>query len=172
MATGPVAATTNAVPTQPVQNLGMVAPGLASPYTGAPLPGASIPTAPVGYPVEAGAMPGASMPGSLAGMASGQPQVNATNQSALASNGNVNQSVTNENKYENKYYNIITSPSYGFGMGGLGFGSSIGSIGGWGGLYGRGLDPSEVTVDPYTGAMIMNRKTGVLDWLKRLFRGY
>jgi hypothetical protein len=111
------------------------------------------------------------MPGSLAGLQSGQPQVNATNQSALASNGNVNQTVTNENKYENKYYNIITSPTYGSGFG-TGYGLGAGAIQGWGGLYGNGMDPSEVTVDPYTGAMIVNRKTGVLDWLKRLFRGY
>lgn len=120
------------------------APGLVSPYDG------SMPVNPAlrGYPLEAGIGPA-----SLAGLDAGRPQVNATNQSALAPNGDINQSVTNENRYENKYYNIITAPHGGFlgGMG-LGFGSNC-------------------YVDPRTGAMYC-QKGGIVSWIKRLFRGY
>jgi len=67
-----------------------------------------------GYPVETGMAPG-----SLAALngGGGGPQVNATNQSALAPNGDINQSVTNTNHYENKYYNVstTTAPYYGVG---------------------------------------------------------
>ena len=98
------------------QTLGMT-PGLVSPYDG------SVPTGGFtgGYPLEAGVQPG-----SLGALNSGRPQVNATNQSALAPNGDVNQQVTNTNTYENKYYSIVTAPqpglfgSYGNGIGGLG----------------------------------------------------
>jgi len=118
--------------------------GLVSPYDGttaAPMLG--------GYPLEAGVRPA-----SLAGLDAGRPQINATNQTAIAPNGTVNQTVTNENTYENKYYNIITTPRGGFlGGAGLGYGSNS-------------------YVDPQTGVMYVQNQGGITGWLKRLFRGY
>ena len=85
--------------------------------------------------------------------------MNATNQSALAPNGDVNQNVTNENNY----YNIIM-PSSPFGR--FFHGTGLGGVGGWGG-YGQ-----QPTIDPATGAYYVQRESGVLGWLKRLVRGY
>jgi hypothetical protein len=80
------------------------------------------------------------------------PQVNATNQTGIAPNGDVNQNVTNENNY----YNIIMpqSPWQSF-IGGLGFGTS------------------RPTIDPRTGAyLVQPQRTGIIGWIQRLFRGY
>lgn len=96
-----------------------------------------------------------------AGMQAGRPQVNATNQTALAPNGNVNQTVTNENQYTNKYYNIIV-PSSGFG--GIG--------GGIGGMFGGWNQPGNSFIDPKTGVLYVQKDTGIGGWFKRLFRGY
>jgi hypothetical protein len=126
-------------------------PGLVSPYDGT-TPMGMQPTM-GGYPIEAGMQPA-----SLAGLNGGRPQVNATNQSALAPNGDVNQAVTNENRYENKYYNIVTMPQAGM-YGGTGWAG--------GSAYG-----SNCYVDPRTGVMYCQREGGFTGWLKRLFRGY
>ncbi len=164
------------------QRLGATAPsaGLVSPYDGT-TPGFA-PGATAGYPLAGGLASGA-----YPGVGSPQPQVNATNQSALAPNGNVNQTVTNENKYETKYINIIASP---FGMGygaapfagayqgtwgmptapgfGAGFGNPYGALG-----HGTGFPYGErVYVDPSTGALMVQHEKGITGWFKRLFRGY
>jgi hypothetical protein len=95
-------------------------------------------------------------------LSGGRPQLNATNQTALAPNGNVNQTVTNSNQYVNKYYNIIVP------HGGL-----FGSIGGVGGLFGGGIGtPGNSFIDPKTGVLYVQQETGFVGWLKRLFRGY
>lgn len=91
-----------------------------------------------------------------------RPQLNATNQSALAPNGDINQTVTNQNHYTNRYYNIITSPMYGYGGGFYGATSGYG-MGPWG---------SSSFVDPQTGVWYTRNEGGVMGWLKRLFRGY
>jgi hypothetical protein len=114
--------------------------GLVSPYDG---------SNPYGFPAT-GAVTAPT--GGLAG--TGRPQVNATNQSALAPHGDVNQHVTNENNY----YNIIMpsrSPFHRF-FGGLG-------IGGYG---------QQPMIDPATGAYLVQRESGIIGWLKRLVRGY
>lgn len=130
---------------QPAQTLGMApaigTPTLVSPYDGT-IPGAS----PIG--------PGV-MPGSLGALDGGRPQVNATHQSALATNGSVNQNVTNNNTYKNFY--IVQG-------GGL-FG---GAFSGWQGL---GPNGSQAYIDPLTGAVVQ-RKSGLFGWLGRLIRGY
>lgn len=96
----------------------------------------------------------------LAGANGGRvPQVNATNQSALAPNGDINQSVTNNNNYENRYYNIISLPQSGYN-----------AWGGWGML--GGLGAGQTYVDPMTGVMYARRQPGLLGWLKSLLRGY
>ena len=137
--------------------------GLQSPYDGSTPYGTPMPAAIGGYPLEAGVRPA-----SLAGLDGGRPQVNATNQSALAPNGDVNQQVTNENRYENKYYNIVTMPQ-GYGVGGGvwgGVGVGVGGLG-YGSPYG-----SNCFVDPMSGVMYCQRETGFFGWLKSLFRGY
>lgn len=108
-------------------------------------------------------------------------QVNATNQTAYAPNGNVNQTVTNENQFTNKYYNIIVPNGI---MGGLG---GVGMLGGYGyGGYGQGFGstpmfgnqmgnwnmPGNTFVDPSTGVMYVQKDTGIIGWFKRLFRGW
>jgi hypothetical protein len=142
--------------------LGM--PGLVSPYDGTtPFPGLAANG--TQYPLEAG-----TMPGSLAGLDAGRPQVNATNQSALAPNGDITQNVTNDNTYTNKYYNIITSP---YGVGGGMYNPAFPTYGGWGG-WGAPVSPygQQAFVDPTTGALIVHDDGGIIGWLKRLFRGY
>lgn len=88
------------------------------------------------------------------------PQINATNQTAYAPNGDVNQVVTNDNT--NRYYNIIV-PNHGL------FG------GAWNGvsnLFGGWNQPGNTFVDPATGVMYVQKDTGIVGWFKRLFRGY
>ena len=109
-------------------------------------------------------------------------QVNATNQTAFAPNGDVNQSVTNENSFTNKYYNIIVpSPMYGGGfsgsLGGVGLlgGYGVGGLGGYGhtgGLLGGWNTPGNSYIDPKTGVMYVQQETGITGWFKRLFRGW
>lgn len=126
-----------------------------------------------------GIAPGLAQPGMLPGMSpqalQKHPQLNATNQSALAPNGTVNQEVSNANTYEHKFYNIFQggSPTYGgggvFGGGVLGgvFGGAGYSGGGWGSA------PVQCGIDPYTGAAICQpQRGGIIGWLQRLFRGY
>jgi hypothetical protein len=116
-----------------------------SPYDGSsPVPGLA-----GGYPVGTGSVPGA-----------GTPQVNATNQNALAPGGTINQTVTNSNSYEARYVNLMMAP-YGLGSSFSPFGNN------WG-----GVDPSNVVIDPQTGAMYVRNEGGVFGWIKRLFRGY
>lgn len=133
------------------QQLPMTA--LASPYDG---------TTPVsGMPIMGASTPGA-VP-ALTGLGNGgRPQVNATNQTAIAPNGNVNQVVTNENSYTNKFYNIVV-PHQGGVFGGL-FGS--------GSLFGGWNTPGNSFIDPKTGVLYVQQETGITGWFKRLFRGY
>jgi hypothetical protein len=130
--------------------------GLASPYDG---------TSPL-IAANTGGVPITGSPtGTLPGLATGgRPQVNATNQTALAPNGDVNQTVTNENQYVNKYYNIIV-PNQGL----------LGGLGGWGGLggmFGGWNTPGNSFIDPKTGVLYVQKESGIGGWLKRLFRGY
>lgn len=143
------------------QQLALRPGALTSPYDGtAPALGLG------GYPLEAG-----TGPGSLAGMA-GNPQVNATNQSALAPNGDINQTVTNENKYENKYYNIITSTTPQYGVGGGYYNPAYGQgQTPWGMQQGYG-NGQQCFIDPYTGVMMCRQEGGIIGWIKSLFRGY
>jgi hypothetical protein len=129
---------------------------LASPYDGTQ-PG-------VGMPIMG--MPTGSAVPQLTGLSGGRPQVNATNQTALAPNGNVNQTVTNSNTYTNKYYNIVV-PHQGGLFGGVG-----GALGGVGGLFGGWNTPGNSFVDPKTGVLYVQEEKGFTGWLKRLFRGY
>ena len=135
------------------------ATALASPYDGTNPAGAGMPI--LGAPGIGGAVP------QLTGLTGGSrsPQVNATNQTAIAPNGNVNQTVTNENQYTNKFYNIVV-PQPGL-MGGL-----FGGIGGAGGLFGGWNTPGNSFVDPKTGVLYVQKETGIGGWFKRLFRGY
>jgi len=100
----------------------------------------------------------------LTGLSGGSgPQVNATNQTALAPNGDVNQSVSNSNQYTNKYYNIIVPNS------------TLGGLSGWGGLgqtLGSWNQPGNSFIDPKTGVLYVQKETGITGWFKRLFRGY
>ena len=89
------------------------------------------------------------------------PQVNLTNQTALAPNGDVNQVVTNQNQYTNKYYNIIVPSS----------GALFGGWGGAGGLFGGSGIGGNAFVDPQTGVLYVQRSTGITGWIKRLFGG-
>lgn len=131
---------------------------LASPYDG------TNPAA-VGTPIAGYGM-GAAVP-QLTGLSSGgRPQVNATNQTALAPNGNVNQTVTNSNQYTNKYYNIVVPQS-----GGL-FGGIGGAFNGASGLFGSWNTPGNSFVDPKTGVLYVQEQKGFMGWLKGLFRGY
>ena len=115
----------------------------------------------LGAPAIGGAVP------QLTGLTAGSrgPQVNATNQTAIAPNGNVNQVVTNENQYTNKFYNIVV-PHQGGLFGGL--------FGGWGGAgqLGSWNTPGNSFVDPATGVLYVQRETGITGWFKRLLRGY
>jgi len=136
--------------------------GLVSPYTGT----SPIPTMGTGVPTLSG-YPGARGMGGIGGIGAagqGSPQLNATNQTALAPNGDVNQTVTNENQYVNKYYNIIMP--YG-GIGG-GFGGALGGLGGLGGWN----QPGNSFIDPKTGVLYVQKEQGFTGWVKRLFRGY
>lgn len=135
--------------------------GLVSPLDGTS-PAGILPGGLGAYPLEAGARG----PGSLAGLDAGRPQVNATNQSALAPNGDINQTVTNQNTYENKYYNIITSP---YGVGGGYANPNFPSYGGWGSGFPYG---QQTVIDPTTGALMVRNESGFIGWVKRLFRGY
>ena len=114
-----------------------------------------------GYPVETGMAPG-----SLAALNGGgsTPQVNATNQSALAPNGDINQTVTNSNHYENKYYNVSTTTAPYYGVGG---GAYLNGSTGWG-----NPSASNSYVDPRTGVLYVRQETGIVGWFKRLLRGY
>ncbi len=138
--------------------------GLVSPYDGTnPAAGA------VGAGMPIMGIPAQGIPGAvpqLTGLSSGRPQVNATNQTALAPNGNVNQSVTNSNTYTNKYYNIVV-PHQGGLFGGIG-----GAFGGVGGLFGSWNTPGNSFVDPKTGVLYVQEQKGIMGWLKGLFRGY
>lgn len=127
---------------------------LASPYDGTN-PAGSVPV--TGSPIGMGAVP------QLTGLTGGRPQVNATNQTAFAPNGDVNQSVTNSNQYTNKYYNIVVPNGYG------GVGSSWGGVGG---LFGGWNTQGNSFIDPKTGVLYVQQETGFTGWLKRLFRGY
>lgn len=134
-----------------VQSLPTMA--LASPYDGTnPAGGMPIMGTPIG-----GAVP------QLTGLSGGRPQVNATNQTAFAPNGDVNQSVTNSNQYTNKYYNIVVPHGYG-GVGG--------AFGGLGGMFGGWNTPGNSFIDPKTGVLYVQQEQGFTGWLKRLFRGY
>lgn len=134
------------------QQLPMTA--LASPYDGTN-PAGGMPI--LGAPAVGGAVP------QLTGLGSGgRPQVNATNQTAIAPNGDVNQVVTNENQYTNKFYNIVVPHS-----GGL-----LGGLGGAGGLLGGWNTPGNSFIDPKTGVLYVQQETGIVGWFKRLFRGY
>lgn len=145
----------SAVAPQPtMQSLPQTA--LASPYDGTQ-PG-------VGMPIMG--MPQGSAVPQLTGLSGGRPQVNATNQTALAPNGNVNQTVTNSNTYTNKYYNIVVPHS-----GGL-FGAGGGAWGGVGNLFGGWNTPGNSFVDPKTGVLYVQEQKGFMGWLKGLFRGY
>jgi hypothetical protein len=135
------------------QQLGMspsgLLPGLTSPYDGtSPLSPA------LGSALGFG---GTANPGSAH-----VPQVNATNQSALAPNGDINQSVTNNNNYENRYYNIVSLPQT------SGFGGIFGGLSN----LGNGLLGNQSYVDPQTGVMYTRQEPGVIGWFKRLLRGY
>ena len=115
-----------------------------------------------GYPVDSGMAPG-----SLAALGTGgsKPQVNATNQSALAPNGSINQSVTNANSYTNKYYNIVTAPQMPYY--GVGGGAYLPGSNGWGSPL-----SNNSFVDPQTGVLYVRQETGIVGWFKRLLRGY
>ena len=131
---------------------------LASPYDGTTPTGGM----PILGPSTHGAVP--ALTG--LGQTGGRPQVNATNQTAIAPNGNVNQVVTNENTYTNKFYNIVV-PHHGGLFGGL-----SGAFGGVGGLFGSWNTPGNSFVDPQTGVLYVQKDTGITGWFKRLFRGY
>ncbi len=132
---------------------------LASPYDGTNPAGAG-----VGMPIMG--LPNGSAVPQLTGLQAGRPQVNATNQTALAPNGNVNQTVTNSNSYTNKYYNIVV-PDRGGLLGGIG-----GAFNGAGGLFGSWNTPGNSFVDPKTGVLYVQEQKGFMGWLKGLFRGY
>lgn len=114
--------------------------GTASPYVGSQVP---------------------TLTGLGAGADGSGRQLNATNQTAYAPNGNVNQNVVNENQYTNKYYNIIVP--------GSGLGSALGGVGG---LFGGWNTPGNSFIDPQTGVLYVQKDTGITGWFKRLFRGY
>lgn len=127
-------------------------PGLVSPYDG---------TSPTGLPggmLPGGVLPGGQMPntGGMLGAGAAKPQMNATNQTGLAPNGDVNQTVTNQNAYTNKYYNIIMP----YGQGGGGYNP-----------FNPGLQGNSF-IDPASGVMYVQQDTGIVGWFKRLFRGY
>jgi hypothetical protein len=127
---------------------------LASPYDGTNPAG--------GVPIMGAAPVGGTVP-QLTGLSGSRPQVNATNQTALAPNGDVNQTVTNSNQYTNKYYNIVVPNGYG------GIGSAWGGLGG---LFGGWNTPGNSFIDPKTGVVYVQQEQGITGWLKRLFRGY
>jgi hypothetical protein len=139
-----------------MQRQTLPATALASPYDGTVPAGAM---GVLGSPY-AGAVP------QLTGLSGGRPQVNATNQTALAPNGDVNQTVTNSNQYTNKYYNIVVPHSGGL-LGGVG-----GAWGGAGGLFGGWNTPGNSFIDPKTGVLYVQQDKGILGWLKGLLRGY
>lgn len=149
-----------AQPQPQVQTLPMTA--LASPYDGTNPAGGMPITGPAGGMPIMGTPIGGSVP-QLTGLSGGRPQVNATNQTAFAPNGDVNQSVTNSNQYTNKYYNIVVPHSYG-GVGG--------ALGGLGGMFGGWNTPGNSFIDPKTGVLYVQQEQGFTGWLKRLFRGY
>lgn len=153
MATIKPASTVAAQP--PMQSLPTTA--LASPYDGTNPEVAGMPI--MGLPTG-GAVP------QLTGLSGGRPQVNATNQTALAPNGNVNQTVTNSNSYVNKYYNIVV-PHQGGLLGGIG-----GAFSGASGVFGSWNTPGNSFVDPKTGVLYVQEQKGFMGWLKSLFRGY
>lgn len=145
--------TTAVQPAQATQQQSLPMTALASPYDGT--------TPSLGTPISGG-ITGGNVP-MLTGLSGGRPQVNATNQTALAPNGDVNQTVTNSNQYTNKYYNIVVPNGYG----------SIGSAwGGLGGLFGGFNTPGNSFIDPKTGVLYVQQEKGFTGWLKRLFRGY
>ena len=88
------------------------------------------------------------------------PQTNATNQTALAQNGDVNQTVTNQNQYTNKYYNIIV-PNSVFG--------GVGNLGNLGGMFGAGA--GNAFIDPQTGVLYVQKDNSIGGWFRRLFSG-
>jgi hypothetical protein len=139
------------------QSLPMTA--LASPYDGTN-PAGGVPVT-GGIPVTGTPMGGVPQLTGLAG-AGGHPQVNATNQTAVAPGGTVNQTVSNENTYSNRYYNIVVPNS-----GGL-----FGGLGGVGGLLGGWNTPGNSFIDPKTGVLYVQQDHGITGWFKRLFRGY
>ena len=148
---------TNALPAaQQQQQLPSMA--LASPYDG------TTPST-LGTNTLNGSLTGGTVP-QLTGLAGTSPQLNATNQTAFAPNGDVNQVVTNDNQYTNKYYNIIVPNS-----GGL-FGGIGGAFGGASGLFSSWNQPGNSFLDPATGVLYVQKDTGITGWFKRLFRGY
>ena len=136
-------ATVNPTAAQQLQ-AAQLAQGLRSPYDG------TSPTNPLG----AGFLPGAPN----LGAARPGAQVNATNQTAVATNGDVNQHVTNANTYNTRNYTVIM-PGGGSWLGGLGLG-------------GLGHGGGQAFIDPQTGVVYMRKEEGITGWLKRLFRGY
>lgn len=148
-------------PTSPVTTLPLTGanPGLVSPYDGtSPVPGMGIMSDPTG--------------GLLGSSGRPVPQVNANSQNALATNGDINQTVSNENTYKNVYNYYVASP-YGYG------GVYNSAYSGWGTGYGQQLGMpgaggfnGNYNVDPYTGALVYKQRGGVIGWLQRLFRGY
>lgn len=132
---------------KPVATLPMT-PGLVSPYDGTtPVPGM-----------------GVGAPG-LVGGSGTTPQVNANNQSAITANGNINQSVTNENTYKTVYNYYLGTP-YGYG------GIMSPGYSGYGTSFGYGSQFGSPVVDPYTGAVLYKQRGGIVGWFERLFRGY
>lgn len=97
------------------------------------------------------------------GQSGKSPQVNATNQTAYAPNGDVNQTVTNSNQYTNKFYNIVVPNGYG------GIGSAWGGLGG---LLGSWNTNGNSFIDPKTGVLYVQQEKGFMGWIKSLFRGY
>lgn len=136
------------------QNQQLPMTALASPYDGTTPTTTGIVTPGTGYGIPT--LTG--QPNLYPGTGTGQsPQVNATNQTAIAPNGDVNQHVVNENQYTNRYYNIIV-PN--------------GALGGWGGLgsvLGSWNQPRQSFIDPQTGVMYMQKDTGITGWFRRLF---
>ncbi len=147
-----MASVTKAATTPTLQAL-PTSTALASPYD------ATLPTT-LGNTGTVGTVP--TLTG-LTGGSGSSPQVNATNQTALAPNGDVNQTVTNSNQYSNKFYNIVVPNGYGA------YGSAWGGVGS---LFGGWGSTGNSFVDPKTGVLYVQQETGFIGWLKRLFRGY
>ena len=96
-----------------------------------------------------------------AGMQAGRPQVNATNQTALAPNGtSTRRSRTRTSTPTSTTTSSSRTPA------------SVGSGGGIGGMFGGWNQPGNSFIDPKTGVLYVQKDTGIGGWFKRLFRGY